>query len=385
LWDPGCLRYTTPTMQAVQDDGRRRALVFLAFGVLSFGFSGVLIKLCRYPPAVIASFRMILAGIVLTPFCIRAWRRYLLERGPLGVLLLLVPGVLLGLHFQAWVAGLKLTTVATGTFIFSINPLFFALAERFVRRRRIPLYALAALGLVAAGALWLFWVKEGRAALGGHPRGDLLCLLSTLLFVVYLFVSRSVTQTSRSAKTQTSRSAKTQTSRSAKTQTSRSAKTQTAAAGTPPTGVPHALYIHILYLGGGLATLPFALAGGQLAGTDLRDAASALALVALALLPTLIGHTANNFAVRFLPPLTVSFFTLAEPVLATGAAMVVLGEFPAPSEVPTYALFLVATVFYVLRSRGRPLEELGGRTERSASGGGDLGPATSDRRKGSSR
>jgi drug/metabolite transporter (DMT)-like permease len=323
-------------MQSDRDEGRRRALIFLSVGVLSFGFSGVLIKLCRYSPAVIASFRMILAGAVLAPFCIHSWRRFLSERGPIGVLVLLAPGVLLGLHFQAWVAGLKLTTVATGTFIFSINPVFFALAERFVRRRRIPAYAVVALVLVVAGAGWLFWVKEGRAGVAGALRGDLLCLLSTLLFVVYLFVSRSVTSRGR---------------------------------------VPHILYIHILYLGGGLATLPFSLAGGQLARTDPGDVASALAIVGLALLPTLVGHTANNFAVRFLPPLTVSFFTLAEPILATVAAMIVLGEFPAAAEVPTYALFLAATVFYLVRSGGRPLEELGGGRERAISG----------RRKGSSR
>jgi drug/metabolite transporter (DMT)-like permease len=362
-------------MQAVPDERRRRALIFLSFGVVSFGVSGVLIKLCRYSPAVIASFRMILAGAVLTPFCIGAWRRFLGERGLAGVLLLLVPGVLLGLHFQAWVAGLKLTTVAAGTFIFSINPVFFALAERVVRRRRVPPYALAALGLVVAGAAWLFWVKEGRAAPGGHLRGDLLCLLSTLLFVVYLFVSRWVTTRTRAARAGSPRSVTVE---------------------PVPGSVPHALYIHVLYLGGGLATLPFALAGGELARTDLGDTASALALLGLALLPTLIGHSANNYAVRFLPPLTVSFFTLAEPVLATAAAALVLTELPAPAEVPTYALFLCATVFYLVRSRGGPLEQLPReKADRTVCGKGTPpaadalpggpGRPTSDRRTGSSR
>jgi drug/metabolite transporter (DMT)-like permease len=302
-------------MSASDADARRRtALLFLGIGVLAFGSSGVLIKLCAFPAAIIASLRMALAGAVLAPFCATAWRRFLALRGGVGVLLLLLPGILLGLHFQTWVAGLKGTTVANGTFIFSINPLFFALAERFLRRRRVPPYALVSLGLVAAGAWWLLAPQHGQLG----RRGDLLCLLSTLLFVVYLFVSRRVSAALEA---------------------------------------PHLLYIHVLYLGGGLATLPLALIGGQLGRLDLADGASLAALAGLAFLPTLVGHTASNYGVRFLPPLTVSFFTLAEPVLASAAALVLLGEVPAPRELPSYGLFLAATVLYLARSRGRALEE----------------------------
>ncbi|MBN1837705.1 MAG: DMT family transporter [Spirochaetales bacterium] len=323
-------------MHQEQDYGRRRALTFLTFGILSFGFSGVLIKLCRFPSPVVASFRMILAGAVLTPFCIPAWRRLLGQRGVTEVMILLVPGVLLGLHFHAWVAGLKLTSVASATFIFSINPVFFALGERFLRRRRVPPHALVSLALVVAGAGWLLFAKQesqgGTLGDGGSLYGDLLCLVATLLFVVYLFVSRWVTQSSP--------------------------QRGGPGAGTSPFRVPHHLYIHIVYLGGGLATLPLALVGGQLGGVSLGDGASVLALVGLALFPTLIGHTANNYGVRFLPPLTVSFFTLAEPVLATIAAALILDEIPGLRELPTYALFLAATVCYLVRSRGRPLDEL---------------------------
>ena len=362
---PGLSRLEKPARSALHyqampqelSDERGRALTFLAVGVLSFGFSGVLIKLCLFPPSVVASFRMILAGAVLTPFCVPAWRRFLAERGAAGVLLLLLPGVLLGLHFHAWVAGLKLTSVANATFIFSMNPVFFALAERFVRRRRVPPYALISLALGAAGAGWLFFLKRGTPGGGG----DLLCLLATLLFVVYLLVSRWVTSSSPQTETSQLRTGRTRTS----PQRPRS-----------PTAAPHHLYIHIVYLGGGLATLPLALLGGEPWRVNLGDTGSILALVGLALFPTLIGHTANNYGVRFLPPLTVSFFTLAEPVLATAAAALVLGEVPAARELPSYALLLAATVYYLVRARGRPLEEL---PKPKA------GDATSGRRTGSFR
>jgi len=287
---------------------RRIALLFLSVGAVSFGFSGVLIKLCDFPPSVIASFRMILAGVVLTPFCVGRLRDLFRERGIPGFLLLLIPGLLLGLHFQAWIIGLKRTYVASATFIFSINPLFFTLFERFLHKRRIPVYTYVALAMVLGGAYWLFASRGGQLG----QTGDFLCLLSTLLFVIYLLVSRRVSE-----------------------------------------DVPHLLYIHVIYLWGGLLTLPFSLAGGGLARVDVTAVGSVLALLGLALFPTLIGHTSNNYGVRHLSPLTISFFTLTEPIIASLSAALILTEIPPYREFPSYSLFLGATVLYLVKSRGR--------------------------------
>jgi drug/metabolite transporter (DMT)-like permease len=287
---------------------RRIALLFLAVGAMSFGFSGVLIKLCGFPATVIASFRMILAGLVLTPFCIGQLKNLFRERGLPGFLVLLIPGLLLGLHFQAWVIGLKRTYVASATFIFSINPLFFALFERFLYKRQIPVYTYISLAMVLGGAYWLFASRGGQLG----QTGDFLCLLSTLLFVIYLLVSRRVSG-----------------------------------------DVPHLLYIHVIYLWGGLLTVPFSLAGGDLAAVDPTALGSVLALLGLALFPTLVGHTSNNYGVRYLSPLTISFFTFAEPIIASLTAALILSEIPPVREFPSYALFLGATVLYLVKSRGR--------------------------------
>jgi drug/metabolite transporter (DMT)-like permease len=287
---------------------RRIALLFLSVGAVSFGFAGVLIKLCAFPPTVIASFRMILAGLAVAPFCLGQLRDLFRQRGIPGFLLLLIPGLLLGLHFQAFIIGLKRTYVASATFIFSINPLFFALFERFLYKRRIPAYTYVSLAMVLGGAYWLFASRGGQLG----QTGDILCLLSTLLFVIYILVSRRISG-----------------------------------------DVPHLLYIHVIYLWGGLLTLPFVLVGGGLARVDVTAVGSVLALLGLALFPTLIGHTSNNYGVRYLSPLTISFFTLTEPIVASLTAALILAEIPPYREFPSYVLFLAATVLYLLKSRGR--------------------------------
>jgi len=297
-------------MEIKEEPGKKRVvLVFMLIGALTFGFSGVLTKFCLFPDTVIASFRILLAGLFLTTFSIRGVRKLLKEQGIKKYLLLLIPALLLGMHFQLWVMGVKRTYIATASFIVTLSPVFFALAERLIFRRRINKKTYLSLGLVVAGALWLLWVRGGKLG----KEGDIFCFASMLLFVVYLLVSQRVSR-----------------------------------------GVPHLVYIHTIYLWGGLLTLPLSLITGDLAAVRLNDLASLSALMALALFPSLIGHTALNYGVRFFSPLTVSFFTLLEPVFATITAAIFLSEFPGIGEFPSYILFVSATVIVILKMKNKP-------------------------------
>ncbi|OHD24970.1 MAG: hypothetical protein A2064_07570 [Spirochaetes bacterium GWB1_66_5] len=288
---------------------RRFALAFLCVGALSGGFASILIRLCRYPAPAVASLRMLLAGLLLLPFSLGALRRAWRERGPGSFLRLLAPGLLLSAHFQCWVLGLRHTSVANATFLMCLTPVFFALAQRFGARKPLPAYTIASLGLAAAGAGWL--LLQGGGRLG--RLGDLLVLAAGLLYVGYLLAARRV-------------------------------------AGD----LPHLAFAQTIYFWGGLSGLPVALLAGGLPEGALGDTVSLAALAGLVLFPTLIGHTSVNFGVRHLSPLTVSFFSLAEPVVATAAALLLLGEPLAPLDLPAYGLFLAATLLYLLHSARRP-------------------------------
>lgn len=297
-------------MEIKKESGKKRVvLIFMIIGALTFGFSGVLTKVCLFPDTVIASFRLLLAGLFLTPFSITGIRKLLKEQGIKKYLILLVPALFLGIHFQLWVMGVKRTYIATASFIVTLSPVFFALTERLIFRGKIYKKTYVALGMVVVGALWLLWVRGGK--LGNE--GDLFCFASMLLFVIYLLVSERVSR-----------------------------------------DVPHLVYIHTIYLWGGLLTLPLTLISGDLAAVRLNDFASLSALMGLVLFPSLIGHTAFNYGVRYFPPLTVSFFTLLEPVFATITAAIFLSEFPGIGEFPSYILFLSATIIIMLKMKSKP-------------------------------
>ncbi len=284
-------------------------MLFLVVGTLSFGTSAVLIKLCRFPAGVVASLRLLVAGIVLTPWAAGALGPTIRKIGWARVAATAIPGLLLGLHFQFWVLGIRQTTAAAGTFIFAANPVLFVLVERVLYRRAVRPSTYLCLFMIAAGAVWLFAVGGTRL---GSP-GDLLCFLSTLVFVGYLISSERVS-----------------------------------------VGIPHALYLHLIYTAGGLLTLPLAALGGGFSAMQWNDGLSYLWLGCLVALPTLLGHGSATYAVRYFTPLLVSFFTLAEPILATLYALAILAEVPRLIEVPAYLLFVCATgVFLVLRLRPR--------------------------------
>ncbi|MFW6180875.1 MAG: DMT family transporter [Spirochaetota bacterium] len=280
---------------------RLRAGAFLAAGALASSSAAVLIKLCGFPPQMIACFRLLIAGLVLLPFCAGSAGGFFARHGPRRFLLTLIPAALLGLHFQLWVLGLQTTLVASAVFIMSINPVFFALAQRFVDRGRLTLRIILALVVVLAGAAWLLYAGGGRLG----RTGDLLVFISMLFLVAYLFLSGRLTA-----------------------------------------GMPHPVYVQVIYLWGGLLTLPFVFAAGV---GDVRwtDISSWLPLLGLVVFPTLIGHTSANYGVRLFTPLTVSFVFLVEPVIASLLALWILDEAPPLYELPAYALFLGASAFYL--------------------------------------
>ncbi len=179
--------------------------------------------------------------------------------------------------------------------------MLFAIAELAVFRRGLAISDWLALALAAAGGILLVTLG-GDGTLAGYG----LCLASTFVYVLYLLSAEKVSA-----------------------------------------GIPHPTFVCLIYLAGGLLTLPLAFARGEAATPAWFDGSAWLALLGLVFLPTLIGHSSNTYAVRFFPPILVSFTTLTEPVLSSIAALAVLNERPRTAELPAYLLFAAATTLFL--------------------------------------
>ncbi|MCC6905133.1 MAG: EamA family transporter, partial [Anaerolineae bacterium] len=73
-------------------------------------------------------------------------------------------------------------------------------------------------------------------------------------------------------------------------------------------------------------------------------------MVALGLIPQLVGHTAANYAIRFMSATFVSITILAEPIGSTLLAVLLLNETPVPLELLGGGLILAGIAFSSLKS-----------------------------------
>ena len=279
-------------------------VLLLIAGVFFCSTAVIWIKLSTVSPVLLAGLRCIIAAIVLAPLYFRDRRRFP-NRPPLRRTLL--PGVLLAIHFVTWIAGARMAPAANASLIVNMVPLvmpfilFLMLREKPTRGEiGGTVISLVGLLLLAAGDVEL------------NPRyfqGDLVCLGSMLFFAVYLALARRNSD------------------------------------------FPSIwLYVVPLYaIAGVLATT----VGAPLAQPLQNGMGREIALVAaLAVFPTVLGHSLLNLAMKRMRGQTVALATLGQFIFAGSMAFLLpeLAEVPGPQFYPA-ALLVVAGVVLALRAK----------------------------------
>ncbi|MEA3308524.1 MAG: DMT family transporter [Chloroflexota bacterium] len=264
---------------------RISAYLVLVIGVLAVSTASTLIRLAQaeLTPLAVAAWRLTLASLILAPFALMRRRAEwgALSRRDWG--LLLASGLLLAVHFAAWITSLALTSVVAAIVLVSVNPLFVGLLNYLLWREKLPRPILWGMLLALVGAVVIGLDDLG---LGTHRlRGDFLALLGALTVAGYLLIGQRL-------------------------------RRRLSLLG----------YVFPVYATAALALMAFAL----LRATPLTGYAfhSWVWLLLLALIPQLIGHSSLNWALRDLPATYVSLSTLAEPLCSTLLAWLILSEAP---------------------------------------------------------
>lgn len=262
----------------------------MLIGVLAVSTASTFIRLAQvYAPSLtIAAWRMILASLILAPFALTsqraAWRS--LRRRDWACVL--AAGVLLALHFYAWIASLAMTSVAASVVLVTLYPLFVGLISHFFLNERLTPALAGGLFVALLGSAIIGWGDWGQ---GVHRlQGDLFALGGALVVSGYILIGRQQRQ-----------------------------------------HLSLLGYVFPVYTAAALTLLVLAVSlhaplwGFPPAGWRW--------MLLLAVIPQIVGHSALNWSLGKLPATYVSLSILAEPLISTILAWWFLRESPPPAAV----------------------------------------------------
>ena len=259
--------------------GMGRLYIFLLIGIIAISTASIFIKLCDAPVLIIATYRLMVASLMLSPFAYykKTWRGW--ERNAWGWLLL--SGLLLSLHFALWITSLKYTSVASSVVLVTTHPIFVGVGGLLFLKERLGLNLILgiALSVLGSGLIGYGDMALSREAL----MGDGLALLGAIAASGYLLVGRKMRKDQELFS-----------------------------------------YIFPVYSTAGLILILLSLIFRQ--SFYGYSASTYFYLFLLALVPQLIGHTTFNWALKYLPVSMVAVAILGEPIGSTLLAYFVLGE-----------------------------------------------------------
>jgi len=258
--------------------------VALTVAVIAISWASILILLSGAQPVAVAFWRSAIAAVALTPLFIieRENGAYALRSNE--VLLVIVGGVALAIHFMTWIESLYLTTVAASTTLVSTYPIFTLIMDRLIGER-VGRHAIigtltAFLGVVLITAPEFFISLKALV-------GNLLALIGAVAGAVYFMIGRVVR-----------------------------VKVSLATYTVPVYGVSAlatlitGLFLHTRFWPYPLYTWFY--------------------IVMIVLGPMLLGHTLLNYTLRYSRAITVTTSTLGEPIGATLLALLIFRQIPQP-------------------------------------------------------
>lgn len=254
----------------------------IVIGVAAVSTSAVLVKLAAgVPAAIIANYRLLFAVLLMAPVVFLKHRQEFRNIEKRDWVLSAFAGVFLAFHFILWFESLNYTSVASSVVLVTLQPIFAFLGTYFLFKERFSQGAIISMIIALIGSFIISW---GDFRISGMALfGDILALLGAIAITVYFLFG----QTARKRLSMMS-------------------------------------YTFIVY---GISSLTLILYNIALHnpffGYTLPDWGIFLAL---AIVPTFLGHSLFNWALRWLSTATISMGIVFEPIGASILAYFILGE-----------------------------------------------------------
>ena len=290
-----------------------RAYAVIVLAIVATSSAAILIRYAlaeSMPPLLIAGSRLAIATLALTPLALGRHRQRIAALTRRELLLIAIAGLCLAAHFTAWVSSLQYTTVLVSVVIVSTGPIWVAIMEVAFLRIRLSALVVAGLLVALAGGALIGIPLDGAAQNAGDINatitGGLLAWLGALTVSVYMLIGRTLRPR-----------------------------------------LPVIPYVWLVY---GTASIAAALVMLVTATPLLGFRAEGyFILLAMGLVPQLLGHSSLNYLLEYFPAALVSMFSQLEPIGSAILALFLFRELPPQQQIVGSLLILVGVV---MASRG---------------------------------
>jgi drug/metabolite transporter (DMT)-like permease len=297
---------------------RVRVAVAMTLALTALSFASIFItklETAEVPPLVIAFYRMAITTALLLPPALAFKRKEIVTLARKDFGLLALGGLCLAIHFGAWITSLKYIPIATSVVLVNSHPLFVVIASYLFLGERPARRSLLGTGVGLAGMAVISGDAFNGAFNGAFSgfqlalKGDGLALIGALAVVGYFIVGRK-------------------------------ARSRISLLG----------YVTPLYAVCSVILLIFVVVSRDaLAG---YSASTWAYLAALAVVPTIIGHTLFNWSIKHVRPTAISLTFLGEPVVASLLALLFFGQRPPLATFVGGALVLAGVYLTTSKQQG---------------------------------
>ncbi len=281
-----------------------RDIAFLSLGVIGIGTSGPVIALSTMPVPTLIFWRNLGGALTMLPFALKRkeWRTQEQRR---AILWSCFAGALLALHFIGFFIAMRFTSVAAGTALTAMQPVF---AAAFLRLRGGVIPHRAWIGMaIAFGSVLLITGVDLHLSFRSFL-GDLAALVGSALAAGYMLVGAHA---------------------------QRAISTST--------------YTAVCYFFCSLTAFPMVfMAQYSFTGFPARQWLLLLALIAGA---QILGHTMFNLSLKRVSPAVVSLIVFFEVPVSAILAYWWIGQRPSAGTIPGIVGLLIGCAIFVLRSK----------------------------------
>jgi drug/metabolite transporter (DMT)-like permease len=278
---------------------KTQIILLLILSVSMVSSASIFIRLSTSPPLVIVFWRTLYGAILMAS--IGAVRRDLSAlRKPMvkqNWHWLVAIGITLSLHFSTWFQSLSMTSVAASVVLVNSSPIFTAILSTILLGEALRRRSWIGIIIAVAGAVFLAWGDFGGTDVIALT-GDLLALTGAIFLALYFIGGR------RFAKE-----------------------------------MPITVYTFVIYLIAAVTTLGICIPLNL--NILVFEPSEVLIFISLAIFPTVLGHSVNNYLLTKVPAYVVSSAVLGEPIGAAILAAIIFTEIPGSTILIGFIVILI--------------------------------------------